>query len=97
MPTRQTFRFAGLAMLPIAIVLPQPGAHAQVLNTRPLSEPFVNPNNPNAGPLGSRTAPGWRDTAPGQQVNQRQPPPPAPLRATCWTDNQGHRRCQAVR
>jgi hypothetical protein len=100
MPIKPMFRIAGFVLLPAAILLPGQGTQAQVLNTRPLSQPYANPSNPNAGFFGSRTNPGWRETGPGWEANQRPLPPfqtPSVRRGTCWTDSLGHHHCQATR
>lgn len=100
MPIKPKFLLASLVLVPAAISLPEQGTRAQVLNTRPLSQPYVNPSNPNAGFFGSRTNPGWRETGPGREGNQRPIPsfqPPLARRGTCWTDSLGQLHCQATR
>jgi hypothetical protein len=100
MPIKPIVRFATFVLLPAAILLPEPGTRAQVLNTRPLSQPNVNPSNPNAGFFGSRTNPGWRESGPGNDVNRRSDRPfqTVPVRrGTCWTDSLGQHHCQAGR
>jgi hypothetical protein len=100
MPIKPIFRIASFVLLPAAILLPEQGTRAQVLNTRPLSQPYINPSNPNAGYFGSRTAPGWRETGPGRAVDQRPVVPFQTLpvrRGTCWTDSLGQHHCQATR
>jgi hypothetical protein len=64
---------------------------AQVLNTRPLSEPYINPHNPNAGDIGSRTSPGYRETSPGVIINERRNPAIRP--DSCWRDSLGQMHC----
>jgi hypothetical protein len=94
MPMNRTLLIAALVLVPTAAIVDARPARAQVLNTRPLSQPYVNPSNPNAGAIGSRTSPGWREVAPGQDFNQRQIT--LQKRGTCWTDSLGHQRCQSL-
>jgi hypothetical protein len=44
----------------------------QVLNTRPLTQPYINPSNPNAGTFGSQTSVGTKQLTPQQQFERRQ-------------------------
>ena len=98
MPMNRTFLIAALVVVPTAAILDAQPAEAQVLNTRPLSQPYVNPSNPNAGEIGSRTSPGWREIAPGQDFNRdfNQRQITLQKRGTCWTDSLGHQRCQSA-
>jgi hypothetical protein len=66
-------------------------AQSQVLNTRPLSQPYINPGNPNAGDIGSRTNPGYRETSPGTVTNERQRATTKPN--SCWRDSLGQMHC----
>jgi hypothetical protein len=75
--------------------LPVIPAQSQVLNTRPLSQPYINPNNPNAGDIGSRTSPGYRETSPGTITNERQRPTMRPN--SCWRDSLGQVHCARSR
>jgi hypothetical protein len=61
------------------------------LNTRPLSQPYINPSNPNAGDIGSRTNPSYRQTSPGTITNERQNPTMRPN--ACWRDSLGQTHC----
>jgi hypothetical protein len=72
------------------------GVSAQVLNTRPLSQPYVNPSNPNAGQMGGQIAPGDRQTL---ERRERELERRAPLarRQGCWIDSMGRYRCPQVR
>jgi hypothetical protein len=99
MPIKRTFLMAALVVVPTTAIVDGRSAQAQVLNTRPLSQPYVNPSNPNAGEIGSRTSPGWREVAPGQDLNRgfNQSPLTLQKRGTCWTDSLGHQRCQSAR
>ena len=87
-------RLLFLVMLVAAFIpvgLPVVPARSQVLNTRPLSQPYINPNNPNAGDVGSRTNPGYRETAPGTITNER--PRPTMRPNSCWRDSLGQVHC----
>jgi hypothetical protein len=80
----------------LAAIGPLPAA-AQVLNTRPLSQPYANPSNPNAGNMGSRSAPSYRDLSaqrevePWRNLEQRRALQQRGL--SCWNDSLGKVRC----
>jgi hypothetical protein len=67
---------------------------AQVLNTRPLSQPYTNPSSPNAGAYGSRSAPSYRDLSPQKEYDARKATPPGLGQGSCWTDSIGKRHCR---
>lgn len=90
-------RIFPVAVLVLVSIAGAPSAQAQVLNTRPLSQPYINPNNPNAGTMGSRSTPGYREASPGPVVQERQTLDQGQRRAQCWTDSLGQRHCQAAR
>ena len=91
MKPRRLFFFGILVSASVSAALPVIPANAQVLNTRPLSQPYINPNSPNAGAIGSRTNPSYRETSPGTITNERQNPTMRPN--ACWRDSLGQTHC----
>jgi hypothetical protein len=91
MKSRRLCFFGVLVSASMSAGMPVVPAQSQVLNTRPLSQPYINPNNPNAGDIGSRNNPGYRETSPGTITNQRQNPTMRPN--SCWRDSLGQMHC----
>ena len=91
MKPRRLFFLGILLSASSSAALPVIPAQSQVLNTRPLSQPYINPSNPNAGDIGSRTNPGYRETSPGTITNERQNPTTRPN--SCWRDSLGQMHC----
>jgi hypothetical protein len=81
-------------MAPLATFCGSAASQAQILNTRPLSQPYTNPTNPNAGEFGSRSAPSYRDLSPQKEDKARRAVPLGLGQQSCWTDSIGKRHCR---
>lgn len=94
--TRWLYLSTALILAPIATTFDPPSAQAQVLNTRPLSQPYVNPTNPNAGaPLGSYVNRGSQGVS--EQELERMRRRSAEQKRGCWRDSIGQTRCAPAR
>jgi hypothetical protein len=92
---RKTFLRAHLAAITAMVAVCAPAtSQAQILNTRPLSQPYTNPSSPNAGEYGSRSAPSYRDLSAKKELDARRAVPPGPGQGSCWTDSIGNRHCR---
>jgi hypothetical protein len=78
------------------LIVGPPHAQAQVLNTRPLSQPYVNPGNPNAGQMGRQYVPGTPQTLPRREIERRRALTTG-NRPGCWVDSLGRYQCRPVR
>ncbi len=102
--TRWLYLSTALLSAPIAMAGYLPSAQAQVLNTRPLSQPYVNPTNPNAGPAaggyvnrGSQGLVNRGSQGVSRQELERLQRRSTDQRRGCWVDSVGQTRCASTR